>query len=99
MRGGKRPRGGPAPKPRFSKKPKRSKQFWQQRKTVEVAPVPKDDDDSPESSSEEEQEATRTHYDDLLSAFTTGKSILDSIGLLIYGLLYTISPETNYFKN
>jgi hypothetical protein len=40
MKGGKRQRGNEG-RPKFTKKPKRSKQFWQQRQTVEIAPVPK----------------------------------------------------------
>ena len=61
MRGGKRPhaRGGGG-KPKFSKKPKRSKQFWQQRKTLEIAPIPKDESD--ESSSSEDGEETRLTF-------------------------------------
>ncbi len=58
MRGGKRPHGGG--KPKLGKKPKRSKQFWQQRKTVEIAPIPKDESD--ESSSSEDGEETRLTF-------------------------------------
>ena len=63
-------RGGPQPPFRGVKKPKRSKKFWQQRQTMEVAPVPdqeQQEDDKDETSEEEEEEATS--YDKLLNVF------------------------------
>ena len=60
------------------KKAKRSKAFWQQRKTVEITPAPKDDDRSETSSSEEDNEVIKSNYDSLLQAFPASRQISKS---------------------
>lgn len=60
------------------KKAKRSKAFWQQRKTVEITPAPKDDDRSETSSSEEDGELIKSNYDTLLQAFPASRQISKS---------------------
>lgn len=77
MGGPKRHRGQSGGPP-FSKKPRRSKQFWQQRKTVEIAPIPKDDSDEGASSSGDDIEDAPTSYDLLLNAFAADKPKVDS---------------------
>ena len=60
------------------KKAKRSKAFWQQRKTVEMAPAPKDDDRSETSSSEEDGDLIKSNYETLLQAFPASRQISKS---------------------
>lgn len=60
------------------KKAKRSKAFWQQRKTVEMAPAPKDDGRSETSSSEEDGDLIKSNYETLLQAFPASRQISKS---------------------
>ena len=62
--GGKRPqsKNSQRSRPPF-KKAKRSKKFWQQRQTVEIAQVPKGEEESESSSSEDEGQTEKNNYE------------------------------------
>ena len=98
VRGNKRQhRGGHQGGGRFAKKPKRSKQFWQQRKTAAIAPIPgneSSDENRPSSEEEDEKEEVKTHYDNLLNAFAAGEMLSWSGRICCFRLIQLgISPH------
>ena len=98
MAGGKRQRGNHGGG-RFAKKPKRSKQFWQQRKTVGVAPIPRNESSEEDISSSENEEDNKTHFDKLLSAFSSGmKVIFCSFKTLNLRFLVSFKFNNNFNK-
>ena len=66
----KRKASGSGSKGSMFRKPKRSKKFWAQRKTAEIAPTPQDDDENENEMESDESDPEPGNYDALVSAFT-----------------------------
>ena len=61
------------------KKRKRSKKFWQQRKTAEITPAPVEDDETESSEDSEVEDTTeQNNYEALVSTFTTDTNVVYS---------------------
>ena len=65
----KRKASGSGSKGSMFRKPKRSKKFWAQRKTAEIAPTPQDDDENENEMESDESDPEPGNYDALVSAF------------------------------
>ena len=65
----KRKASGSGSKGSMFKKPKRSKKFWAQRKTAEMAPTPQDDDENENEVESDESDPEPGNYDALVNAF------------------------------